>query len=108
MYFLVAGIALLLNLTILIAYVFGGVKHANRAAVVTTTFSTVVMAGQLGVWIAAVVVYRMERDKGGRSDDLWGWTCSSGARAIQKEFSAEIDFGRFCDVQVSSFFCSEF
>ncbi|KAH7138224.1 hypothetical protein B0J11DRAFT_450246 [Dendryphion nanum] len=104
MYFLIAGIALLLNLIIIIAYLFGGVKHANRAAYLTTTFTTIVMLGNVGVWIAAATLYRTEKDKNGKSNDLWGWTCSPAAQAIQKEFVAEVDFERFCNVQSVSWY----
>lgn len=101
MYFLVAAIALLLNLCIILAYLFSGVKGANRAAVVATTFTWIVMIGNLVVWAVAASLYRTEKDKDGKSNDLWGWTCSSAAQAIQKEFKNEVDFDKFCNVQVS-------
>jgi TRAP-type uncharacterized transport system fused permease subunit len=103
MYFLVAGIAVLLNLVILVSYLLGGVKHANRAAIISSVFTWVVMVGNLVVWIVAASLYRTEKDKNGKSDDLWGWTCSAAARAIQKEFAQEVNFDRFCNVQVSRF-----
>ena len=59
------------------------------------------MLGNLVVWSVAAAMYRNEKDKDGKNSDLWGWTCSAGAKAIQKEFVGEIDFDRFCDVQVS-------
>jgi hypothetical protein len=104
MYFLVAGISLVLNLSIVISYCFGGVKHANRAAVVATTFTWIVMVGNLIVWGVAASLYRTEKDKDGKSNDLWGWTCSPAARAIQKEFKTEVDFDRFCNVQSVSWY----
>ena len=62
------------------------------------------MIGNLIVWSIAAGMYRNERNKGGKSNDLWGWTCSSGARLIQKEFVNEIDFNRFCNIQSASWY----
>lgn len=62
------------------------------------------MLGNIVVWVVAAGVYRNEKDKGGKSNDLWGWTCSPGARAIQKEFAGEVDFNRYCNVQSASWF----
>jgi len=89
-----------LNFAVLFSYKFGTAK-ANVASYVTSTFSWVVMAGNAVVWCVAAGLYRGEKDKGGKSDDLWGWTCSAGARAIQREFGGEVDYRRFCNVQVS-------
>jgi hypothetical protein len=100
MYFLIAGISVLLNVVIMFAYKLG-VEKANKAATVATTFTWVVMLGNLIVWCVAASLYRTEKDKGGKSNDLWGWTCSPLAREIQKEFAVEVDFDKFCNVQVS-------
>lgn len=99
MYFGVATVSLVLNLIIIFSYKFG-TKYANKAAVIATTFSWIVMAGNLIVWSVAASLYRTEKDKGGKSNDLWGWTCSPAAQKIQKEFAGEVDFDRFCNIQV--------
>lgn len=101
MYFLVAGISVLLNFAILLSYMCGGVQKANKAAVVATAFTWFVLLGNLIVWCVAASLYRTEKDKDGKSNDLWGWTCSPAAKAIQKEFAKEVDFNRYCNVQVS-------
>jgi hypothetical protein len=100
MYFAVAFVSLLLNFIIIFSYKFG-VKYANKAAVVATTFNWIVMAGNLVVWCVAASLYRTEKDKNGKSNDLWGWTCSPAAMKIQKEFAGVVDFDKFCNVQVS-------
>lgn len=92
----------MLNFATVFAYRFG-IEKANVASYITSTFSWIVILGNLIVWSVAAGVYRNEKDKGGKSDDLWGWTCSAGARAIQKEFVGEVDFDRFCNIQVCSF-----
>lgn len=99
MYFGVAAISMLLNFGTVFSYKFG-VETANTASFVASLFSWVIMLGNLVVWSVAAGVYRAEKDKGGRSNDLWGWTCSAGARAIQKEFAGEVDFNQYCTVQV--------
>ncbi|KAI4922240.1 hypothetical protein J4E90_000668 [Alternaria incomplexa] len=98
MYFGVAAVSVLLNFATIFSYKCG-IEQANVAAVVTSTFSWVNMLGNFIVWCVAATVYRTEKDKNGKSDDLWGWTCSSGARAIQKEFVGDINFSSYCNVQ---------
>jgi hypothetical protein len=100
MYFAVAVVSVVLNFLTIFSYKFG-VERANVASYVTSTFSWTVMLGNLVVWSVAAGMYRGEKDKDGKSNDLWGWTCSAGARAIQKEFVGEINFERYCNVQVS-------
>ncbi|ORX97287.1 hypothetical protein BCR34DRAFT_628634 [Clohesyomyces aquaticus] len=104
MYFGVAATALLLHLTILLSYKFGGVEKANKAATVTTWFTVVTMLGNLVVWSVAAGLYRQQKDTGGKSNDLWGWTCSEAAQVIQREFAKEVNFDKFCSVQSVSWY----
>jgi hypothetical protein len=99
MYFAVAAISVLLNLAILCSYMCS-VEKANKVAAVASAFTWCVLIGNLVVWCVAAGIYRSEKDKGGKHDDLWGWTCSAPAKAIQKDF-AEVPFDRFCTIQVS-------
>lgn len=78
--------------------------RANTAAYIASVFAWLDMLGNAGVWVAAAVMYRTEKNKHGRSDDLWGWTCSPAARAIQREFVEEIDFDKYCNVQSASWY----
>ncbi|KAF1973439.1 hypothetical protein BU23DRAFT_464360 [Bimuria novae-zelandiae CBS 107.79] len=103
MYFLVAGVSVLLNFTIIFSYKFG-VDKANKAATVATVFTWVTMLGNLVVWCVAATLYRTEKDKNGKSNDLWGWTCSPAAKLIQREFAHEVDFNTFCRVQSISWY----
>lgn len=59
-------------------------------------------AAEIAVWIVSVAIYRYgkEPDELGKFTDLWGWTCSPAARAIQDEVP-NVEFGRYCTVQVS-------
>lgn len=97
-YFGIALVSTLLNFATVLSYAVS-VSRANTVSVISTVFSWVVMLGNVLVWAVAAGVYRAEKDKGGKSDDLWGWTCSPAARALQGEFKTEVDFGKYCDVQ---------
>jgi hypothetical protein len=104
MYFAVAATALLLNLVIVLSYFFGGVNSANRAAIAATVFTWIHMIGNLIVWAIAASLYRTEKDKGGKHNDLWGWTCSAPAKAIQKDFAHVVDFNAYCNIQSISWY----
>jgi hypothetical protein len=103
MYLGVAAVSVLLNLVTMLSYKFG-VGKANIASFITSIFSWVNILGNFVVWCVAAGIYRAEKDKNGKSNDIWGWTCSAGARAIQKEFVGDIDFGKYCNVQASRIF----
>ncbi|KAJ4365828.1 hypothetical protein N0V83_008449 [Neocucurbitaria cava] len=98
-YFGVAVVSALLDFGTVISYMFGGVEQANAASHVASVFSWIIMVGNFVVWTVAAAMYRVEKNRNGKSNDLWGWTCSAGARAIQKEFAGEVDFSRYCTVQ---------
>jgi len=100
MYFAVAAASTVLHAATLLAYCCG-VGKANTANTVTSVFTWTV---NLGIWGAAVGVYRMQKDWHGVSNDLWGWTCSDGAQNIQDDFQGVIDFEKFCGVQSTSWF----
>jgi hypothetical protein len=77
-YFGVAATSVVLNFSTIFSYFFG-VSKANTASYITSVFTWVIMLGNLVVWVVAAGVYRNEKDKGGHSNDLWGWTCSAGS-----------------------------
>ena len=83
---------------------FRSIKTANRTSATLGTATTIVeMAAHLAVWIGAAAAYRI----GKTESDLWGWTCSDKADAIQEQFQNVVDFGKLCDTQVCGFFlCS--
>ncbi|KAE8846873.1 hypothetical protein HRS9122_03780 [Pyrenophora teres f. teres] len=103
MYFSVAVVSTVLHAVTLLAYCCS-VGKANTVNTVTSVFSLIVMLGNVGVWAAAVGVYRMQKDWHGISNDLWGWTCSHGASKIQVEFEGVVDFEKYCSVQSVSWF----
>ncbi|KAF2011607.1 hypothetical protein BU24DRAFT_454118 [Aaosphaeria arxii CBS 175.79] len=103
-YFLVAAASALINVLTLICYCICGVKEANRTALVSAVVTWGSLVGQLVVWIVAAAMYRAEKSKGGKSNDLWGWTCAPAAKAIQKEFVGVVDFNYYCNVQTASWY----
>lgn len=102
MYFGVASTSLFLDAGILISYLWS-IKVANRMDNVGSAFSLVVFVGNLVVWAVAAGIYRYEKDGGERPKDLWGWTCSSAAARIQDVFREDVEFEKFCGVQVGLF-----
>ncbi|KAF2623384.1 hypothetical protein BU25DRAFT_350224, partial [Macroventuria anomochaeta] len=102
-YFAVAAISTILNFATIFSYKFG-VSRANSVSYITSLFSWGIMLGNLVVWAVAAGVYRDEKDKHGKSNDLWGWTCSPAAQAIQRDFAGELDFNAYCNVQSASWF----
>lgn len=100
-YFGVAAISTLLNAGTILSYCCS-VEKANVGSYVASTFSWIVLVGNLAVWAAAAAVYKKEKEKtvGGKNTDLWGWTCSGPARQIQKEFAQQVDFNKYCVIQV--------
>ncbi|KAL9095489.1 MAG: hypothetical protein Q9165_002360 [Trypethelium subeluteriae] len=100
MYLALAAIATAFNLAIMLAYCWG-VRQANRASTVAGWFSGAVIVGHVVVWAVGASLYRVGKDEGEHARDLWGWTCGLGAQKIQNVFAQEINFGRYCNVQVS-------
>jgi hypothetical protein len=102
MYFGVSLISALFNLAIVVAYC-RGVKNANNVASVASWWSYIVLGGHVLVWIVSVAIYRYGKQPvAGKFRDLWGWTCSPAADAIQNDIT-NINFGQYCTMQVS--FC---
>lgn len=65
----------------------------------TVRFSLAFVVVHIVVWIVVSVVYRVEKTE----RDLWGWSCTDKARAIQLELgSGKLDFKGLCSLQVST------
>ena len=50
------------------------------------------------VWAVVMVLYRANKTK----KDLWGWSCSEKADAIQGLYDGVVPFNSLCQLQVSS------
>jgi len=92
-----SSLTVLVSLFLFASY-FRGVKHANQ---VYYRYSVPLLVAEicthLGIWIATAVSYRV----GKTGKDLWGWSCSPKAQAIQAVFK-EVDFSFLCGIQTGS------
>jgi hypothetical protein len=110
MYFSIGIVSVVFHFGVLFAYLMSK-KAINRAAQLNTAFSGMNLVFQLAVWAITCGIYRYEKDLHGLSNDLWGWTCSEAASALQTVFEKEIQFNTYCNIQVGlstthSFHCS--
>jgi len=105
MYFSIALTSFVLNLSALIGYL-RSVKTANLTSTISTVFSSLILVANIVVWCVAAAIYRYEKSvtENGKNNDLWGWTCSGAARAIQKAFEKEVPFDKYCNVQTASWY----
>jgi hypothetical protein len=73
-----------------------GVGAANKTNSFFGYVGYAMLAGQIVVWGVSAGAFKMANI--GR--DLWGWSCSANADAIQEEVKAFLDFGKLCTIQV--------
>lgn len=73
MYFGVSLLSFIFNLIVVIAYCCG-VDKANKAASLSSWWTTSVMVGHVLVWIVSAALYRFGKEPVlGKFRDLWGW-----------------------------------
>lgn len=101
MYLGVSVVSFLVNTAIVIAY-WRGVKAANRTASVTGWWSHFLIAAHIVIWIVSAAIYRYGKEPvDGKFKDLWGWTCSPAAKALQ-DVLVGVNFDQYCTIQVST------
>ncbi|KAI9861525.1 MAG: hypothetical protein M1824_002417 [Vezdaea acicularis] len=103
MLLVIAVISAFINSIIMLAYCWRSVKHANRASMISTLFTSVIFVVHIVIWIVTAALYKYGKDTHGVSNDLWGWTCSSKAFKIQPQFQKVVDFDQYCSIQTNSF-----
>ena len=91
-----AGITLIVSTITLISYCWF-LKKAKRNWKLTVLKYVI----HIGAWAIITILYRYEKDVHGSNNDLWGWTCSEEAAAIQGEFNDVVGFSSLCNLQVS-------
>ena len=64
-----------------------------------TLINGLILVGNLTIWVVTIAIYRYEQDLKGKLKDLWGWTCSGPAKALQTVFK-EVQFDTYCNIQV--------
>jgi hypothetical protein len=106
MYFSIAVISLAFNTAIMVSYLHS-IKTANTVATVGGWFTGVVLLLNLIVWTVTTALYKQQSvvvNDRGIQNDLWGWTCSPAAQALQPVFDDQINFDTYCDIQGVSFY----
>ena len=90
-----AGFTLLLSCITLLSYCCAFTK-ARRS----WNFTVVKYVVHIGAWLTISTLYRYEKSTHGVNNDLWGWSCSTKAAALQSEFNGVVNFSSLCSVQV--------
>jgi hypothetical protein len=91
-----AGLTLLLSAVTLFSYCFCFDKARGSWKLTLVKYAIHILA-----WIIISTLYRYEKGLHGVNNDLWGWSCSQEAAAIQTEFKGVVDFQSLCSVQVT-------
>jgi len=105
MYFSVAGTSFVLNFATVLGYCIS-VKAANIASTMATVFTSLIFTMNIVVWSVAAGIYKQQKEQteAGKHNDLWGWTCSGPARAIQDTFKDIVPFDTYCNIQSASWY----
>ncbi|KAI6909717.1 hypothetical protein KC318_g15415 [Hortaea werneckii] len=102
LYTAVAGVSCLFNAAIILAYI-SSVRRANAVGDVASKWEYLVQGSQIVVWAVSAGIYRYGREPvDGKFRDLWGWTCSQDAAALQAVVD-DVDFEKYCGLQTVSF-----
>lgn len=68
---------------------------------VASKWEYLVQGSQIVIWAVSAGIYRYGREPvDGKFWDLWGWTCSQDAAALQAVVD-DVDFEKYCGMQVS-------
>ena len=95
MLLIASGITLLLSVITLLSYCISFQKARRSWKLTIVKYVIHILA-----WAVVSVLYRYEKSLHGDANDLWGWSCSQKAQAIQGEFNGVVDFNSLCRVQV--------
>ena len=92
-----SGLTLIMSIVLLFGYC-----CCWRKTTTSWKFTVLRYVVQIVAWILVSVIYRYEKSLHGQDNDLWGWSCSSKANAIQAAFDGVVDFSSLCKAQVRS------
>ena len=91
-----AAVTFCMNIVTLCSYACG-VGAANKAHAGTTLIGAISLAVHIVPLTVAAGLFRLAET----GTDLWGYTCSSRADAIQVQVQSFVNFGKLCNLQVS-------
>ena len=99
-----SGLTLLLTVGSLLSQICKTLRRSGQTAKGRPLVTTVKYAVHIGTWACVAVAYRL----GKTGDDLWGWSCSDSADAIQKAFENDVNFSSLCKLQVCTEPCRSY
>lgn len=91
-------ITFMMNFITMCTYICG-VGAANKSASLTSYIGYVLMGIHVIAWAVSAGLFKMANN----GKDLWGYSCSANADAVQAQVHAYLDFGMLCTTQVSPF-----
>jgi len=97
----IAAITLFMNFIVICAYICG-VGIANKASSFMGYVGYILSAAHIIAWAVATGLFKMANT----GNDLWGYSCSDKADAIQMAVQNEMNFGTLCTVQTGSWYSS--
>jgi len=97
----IAIITFIMNFVTICTYICG-VGAANKTSSFFSYVGYAMLAAHVVVWAVSAGAFKMASN--GR--DLWGWSCSLNADAIQEEVKAFMDFGKLCTIQTGAWYTS--
>ena len=92
----IAGLTFIMNFIVVCSYMCG-VNAANKASSITGYISYALLAVRIVAWAIAAGLYQ----KANTGNDLWGYSCSDKADAIQDEVQSYLNFNNLCLTQVN-------
>lgn len=104
-FFGTAVVSTAIHLGVLISYCCS-VRASNAVDTFGTWVQSIELIGQLVLWAVVSAIYKYEKEKteNGKHNDLWGWTCSGPAQAIQKTFKDVVPFNDYCNIQTAGWY----
>lgn len=99
-----SGLTLLLTVGSVLSQICKTLRKSGQTAKRRPLVTTVKYAVHIGTWACVAVAYRL----GKTGDDLWGWSCSDSADAIQKAFENDVNFSSLCKLQVCTEPCRSY
>jgi hypothetical protein len=94
----IAGVTFIMHFVVVCTYLCG-VGAANKTNKITSYIGYALLAVRVVAWAAAAGLYK----KANTGNDLWGYTCSDKADAIQDEVKSYLNYNTLCVTQVSLF-----
>jgi len=97
----IAGVTFIMHFVVVCTYLCG-VGAANKTNKITSYIGYALLAVRVVAWAAAAGLYK----KANTGNDLWGYTCSDKADAIQDEVKSYLNYNTLCVTQTGAFYSS--